>query len=76
MINQRGWPSVISCDSLYHICLSFRTQQAAKHYLNTMRKLRIPLDGEIVEPPSELVLDVGLGEELGKLREQWYGLSS
>ncbi|ESA35044.1 ntpase (nacht family)-like protein [Leptolyngbya sp. Heron Island J] len=76
VINQQGWPSMISCDSLYQFCLSFRTQQAAKYYLNTIRKLRIPLTGEVIEPPLELTLDMGLDEELGKLREQWYGLSA
>lgn len=76
MIRQQGWPNMISCNSLYEYCLSLRTQQAARFYLNTIRKLRVPLIGEVVEPPSELILKMRLSEELGKLREQWYDLSA
>ena len=47
-----------------------------KHYLEILRLRRIPLVGNIEEPPPELLKDKLVAEELGKLREQWHGLSS
>ncbi|MEM9215537.1 MAG: hypothetical protein AAGD25_14475 [Cyanobacteria bacterium P01_F01_bin.150] len=71
-----SFPQKISCEYLYGQCLSFPKIAEKKYYIESVRKMRIPLSGEITEPPKSLLKHPEVKEELAKLREQWYGLSS
>lgn len=73
---KQGWPDQTSCSEIYAMCESMRTKKMIKHYLRSVRLMRIPVVGEIVNPPAHLLRDRGVAEELAKLREQWYGFSS
>lgn len=64
---------------VYLNCLEYKTSSGRKQYLEILRLRRIPLDEDIKdieEPPAKLLKDKLVAEELGKLREQWYSLSS
>ncbi|MEM9539762.1 MAG: hypothetical protein AAGA60_09640 [Cyanobacteria bacterium P01_E01_bin.42] len=47
-----------------------------KIYLERLRLNRVSIEGEIIEPPPELIKDKLVAEEFARLREQWYDLAS
>lgn len=75
-LNKKGWPKNISCEIVYQKCLEFNSSETQRYYLESLRKLRIPLLGDVVDPPEEFFSSIAVEEELAKLREQWHGLSN
>ncbi len=71
-----GLPTIVTSQYVYRNCLSYKTSLVRKRYLESLRLNRIPLRGEIEDPPRHLLEDKLVAEELARLREQWYGLSS
>jgi ABC-type multidrug transport system fused ATPase/permease subunit len=71
-----GLPETATCTLIYDTCLSFKSSRVRRTYLERIRLHQIPLMKEYVAPPIELVNNNVTAEELAKLREQWYELSS
>lgn len=71
-----GIPLTISCQAVYDACLSFDDAGVRRLLLQEIRRRRVPLVGEVVDPPKALLGHPAVAEELGRLREQWYGLAT
>ena len=72
---QRGFPSSVTSQAVYEACLSFRSVESRRLFLEGLRQRRVPLNGGITAPPSALLKDRLVAEELARLHEQWYGFS-
>ena len=75
-LRKNGLPEKVTCKIVYETCLTYRSLPVRQQYLQNLRLRRILLVGTIEDPPPELLKDKLVAEELAKLREQWYGLSS
>lgn len=77
-IYRNGFPDSVSPSNIYNDCLSLRKSSLQKLYLRKLRERYIPLRKgvQIPSPPQELLEDPGVAEEIARLQEQWYGLSS
>ncbi len=69
-------PEVMAWGGIYLESLSFRSNSMRRIYLQNIRQNRVSIRGRFEEPPAELLDDHLVAEELGRLREQWYGLAT
>jgi hypothetical protein len=67
-----AWPQVTSTAAVYATTLSFRSPAVRAGYLEGIRLRRISIEGRVTEPPSDLLTDSRVEEEVARLREQWY----
>ena len=74
-LNRNGFPTRVSSSEAYSACLSFRSREVRRLYLEGLRRRRIPLIGEVTPAPEELLESGPVAEELARLREQWLGLA-
>ncbi len=75
-MNNNGLPQKVDFQTIYNECSKYRFAIVRESYLKKLRFNHITLSGDDKSPPPELLKDKSVAEELAKLREQWYGLSS
>ncbi|MEL6438752.1 MAG: NACHT domain-containing protein [Cyanobacteria bacterium J06621_8] len=73
-MNKNGLPQQVDLQEIYRECLKYKFAIVRESYLKKLRFNHITLNGEDASPPSELLKDKSVAEELAKLREQYYGL--
>jgi hypothetical protein len=74
-LTRTGFPSHVTADEVYAVCLSYRTPEVRRLYLEGLRQRRVPVSGEITKAPESLLASPDVAEELARLREQWLGLA-
>lgn len=75
-MNVKGLSQSIDIQTIYDDCLEYKFSIVRENYLKKLRFNHVNLRGEYKSPPVELLKDKTFLEELAKLREQWYELSS